>query len=30
VALHYKEHRGVPTNCFGMTDYYVDSVTVFQ
>lgn len=30
VALHYNEHRGVPTNCFGMTDYYVDSVSVLQ
>lgn len=28
VRLHYTEHRGVPTNCFGETNYYVDSVTV--
>ncbi len=28
VRLHYSEHRGVPTNCFGDTNYYVDSVTV--
>jgi hypothetical protein len=27
VVLHYKEHRGVPTNCFGSTPYYVDKVT---
>jgi len=26
VVLHYAEHRGVPTTCFGTTDYYVDSV----
>ncbi len=26
VALHYSEHRGVPTTCFGDTQYYVDSV----
>ena len=26
VVLHYTEHRGVPTTCFGTTDYYVDSV----
>ena len=26
VVLHYSEHRGVPTTCFGTTDYYVDSV----
>lgn len=28
VRLHYTEHRGVPTTCFGDTSYYVDSVTV--
>lgn len=28
VALHYTEHRGVPTSCFGDTPYFVDSVTV--
>ena len=28
VALHYTEHRGVPTNCFGNTNYFVDSVDV--
>jgi len=28
VRLHYTEHRGVPTTCFGDTRYYVDSVTV--
>jgi hypothetical protein len=26
VNLHYTEHRGVPTSCFGDTQYYVDSV----
>lgn len=26
VVLHYSEHRGVPTTCFGHTPYYVDSV----
>lgn len=26
VTLHYTEHRGVPTSCFGDTQYYVDSV----
>jgi hypothetical protein len=26
--LHYEEKRGVPTDCFGATDYYVDSVRV--
>jgi hypothetical protein len=24
VQLHYLEHRGVPTSCFGETSYYVD------
>jgi hypothetical protein len=26
VTLYYKEHRGVPTNCFGETQYFVDGV----
>jgi hypothetical protein len=26
VVLHYSEHRGVPTSCFGETPYFVDSV----
>ena len=26
VRLHYTEHRGVPTGCFGNTEYYVDQV----
>jgi len=25
VRLHYREHRGVPTSCFGDTGYFVDS-----
>jgi hypothetical protein len=24
VRLHYSEHPGLPTNCFGETDYFVD------
>jgi hypothetical protein len=28
VRLHYSEHRGLPTNCFGETDYFVDRVEV--
>jgi hypothetical protein len=27
VRLHYSEHRGIPTTCFGDTRYFVDSVT---
>jgi hypothetical protein len=26
VTLHYKEHRGVPTSCFGETPYFVDGI----
>jgi hypothetical protein len=26
VQLYYKEHRGVPTACFGETTYFVDGV----
>lgn len=26
VTLSYKEHRGVPTSCFGETTYFVDGV----
>lgn len=28
IAVHYTEHRGIPTTCFGETNYFVDSVTV--
>jgi hypothetical protein len=28
VRLHYSEHRGLPTNCFGETDYFVNRVEV--
>lgn len=26
VVIHYREYRGIPTNCFGETDYYVDGI----
>jgi hypothetical protein len=26
VQLHYAEHRGVPTQCFGETGYFVDRI----
>jgi hypothetical protein len=26
VVLHYREHRGIPTDCFGETGYFVDRV----
>jgi hypothetical protein len=28
VVLHYTEHPGLPTSCFGHTAYFVDSVSV--
>jgi hypothetical protein len=28
VALHYEEHKGVPTSCFGETPYFVSSFRV--
>lgn len=28
VTLHYREHKGVPTSCFGDTPYFVDSIAV--
>ncbi|MFI4890400.1 MAG: hypothetical protein ACHQIL_07705 [Steroidobacterales bacterium] len=27
VQLHYTEHRGIPSSCFGDTSYFVDRVT---
>jgi hypothetical protein len=30
VVLHYNEHRGVPSDCFGETQYYVDGVRVIE
>ncbi|HKE95858.1 MAG TPA: hypothetical protein VKB34_16190 [Povalibacter sp.] len=28
IQLHYSEHRGVPTSCFGETPYFADNFTV--
>ncbi|MCU0252714.1 MAG: hypothetical protein MUE61_21185 [Vicinamibacterales bacterium] len=28
VRLHYAEHRGLPTSCFGETDYFVERVEI--
>jgi hypothetical protein len=30
VSLHYEEHRGVPTSCFGETQYYVTNVRILE
>jgi hypothetical protein len=26
VALHYKEHRGIPSSCFGDTTYFISDI----
>ena len=30
VVVHYEEHRGLWSDCFGETDYFVDSVRVLN
>ena len=30
VSLHYEEHRGIPTSCFGETQYFVTSVRAVE
>lgn len=30
VALHYQQHKGVPTSCFGETEYFVSDVKVVE
>jgi hypothetical protein len=30
VVLHYKEHKGIPSDCFGETSYFVDSVRIVE
>ena len=30
VRLHYQEHRGLPTTCFGETDYFVDRFEIIN
>lgn len=30
VLLNYAQHKGVPTNCFGETEYYAEKVQVMQ
>jgi hypothetical protein len=30
VQLHYTEHKGVPTTCFGETQFYVDAVQLTE
>jgi hypothetical protein len=30
VALHYQQHKWIPTSCFGETDYFVTDVRVTE
>jgi hypothetical protein len=30
VALHYEQHKGLPTTCFGETEYFVTDVKVVE
>lgn len=30
VILFYREHRGIPSRCFGETNYFVDSVRIVK
>jgi len=29
-AVHYEEHRGIPTSAFGETNYFVNSVRTVE
>lgn len=30
LSLHYEQHKGLPTSCFGETDYFVTAVNVIK
>ena len=30
VSLHYEEHKGIPTSCFGETPYFVTAVRILE
>jgi hypothetical protein len=30
VSLHYEQHKGVPTSCFGETEYFVTRIRVVE
>jgi hypothetical protein len=30
VAIHYEQHKGVPTQCFGETEYFITDVKVVE
>jgi len=30
VAIHYEQHKGLPTDCFGETEYFITEVRVLE
>lgn len=30
VKIHYQEHKGIPSSCFGETPYFVDELVVLE
>ncbi len=30
ISVHYEQHKGVPTSCFGETEYYVTDVNILE
>ena len=30
MALHYQQHKWIPTSCFGDTEYFVDDVRIME
>jgi hypothetical protein len=30
VSLHYEQHKGIPTSCFGETEYFVTTVRILE
>jgi len=30
VAIHYEQHKGIPTDCFGETEYFITQVRVLE
>jgi hypothetical protein len=30
VAIHYEQHKGVPTDCFGETEYFITQVRLLE
>ncbi len=30
VVMYYEEHRGIPSRCFGETNYFVDSIRIVK